>query len=268
VTHQRELEVARDAAREAAEIARRHRAAGTRVFGKGDEDLVTAADLEADAAIARRLSAAFPADARLSEESAGDAARLSRSRVWIVDPLDGTREFSEGLPEFAVSIALVEAGEPAVAVVHNPAEDVAVWACRGAGTFRGRGADARGERVRVTDCTRLEQALLLASETEWANGRIEEYAGWFRAVRPVGSIAWKLACIASGQADLNLSLSPKSEWDVCGGDLLVREAGGVYVDLSGRRPRYNQPEPRIPGGMLAGRAELVAAFRSRVGEEI
>jgi len=116
----------------------------------------------------------------------------------------------------------------------------------------------------VSGCRQLSDAVVIASRTEISRGQLKPYAEWFREVRPMGSIAWKLASVASGDGDLNISLAPKSEWDVCAGDLLVREAGGVYVHFDGRRRIYNQPDPAIEPAMAAGPPALVEAFRRRV----
>jgi len=254
---ERELLASLGAAREAGEILRRHFEAGTRAWEKSEGDPVTLADLEADAAIGARLAAAFPDDAILSEESSDDGARLASPRVWIVDPMDGTREFTRRIPEFAVSIALALNGEPIVGVVHNPIAKVTVWATRGGGTFRD------GERVRVSRCARLRDSVAVVSRSESERNELARYADWFAGVRPMGSIAWKLACIASGDGDINFSVAPKNEWDVCAGDLLVREAGGIYADYHCRVRRYNQAETRIAPGAGAGNPELFARFAER-----
>jgi len=255
--YERELEVARDAARAAAEILLHHYEHGTRSWEKSEDNPVTLADLESDRAIRERLRAAFPEDAILSEETLSDSSRTSRARVWIVDPMDGTKEFTRGIPEFGASIALAERGEPVVGVIHNPAAGVSVWAFRGGGSWRD------GSRVRVSRCTRLEAAVVIASRTELSRDRFAPYEGWFKELRPVGSIAWKLACIACGEADLNISVAPKNEWDVCAGDLLVREAGGRYLDFSGAPRVYNQERTLIEAGMAAGSQALLDAFFAR-----
>jgi myo-inositol-1(or 4)-monophosphatase len=252
-----ELQIALAAAREAGDTVRRHYEDGTRVWEKSEGNPVTLADLEADAVIRRHLVAAFPDDAILSEEEFDDEARLGCRRVWIVDPIDGTKEFTRRVPEFAVSIALCQDGEPVVGVILNPIASVTVWATHGGGTFRD------GTRVRVSGCSRLNEAVLVASRTEISRDQLEPYRGWFRDIRGVGSIAWKLACIASGDGDFNLSVAPKNEWDVCAGDLVVREAGGVYADFNGTPRRYNQPETRIEAGMGAGPAVLLEEFGNR-----
>jgi myo-inositol-1(or 4)-monophosphatase len=258
MTYERELEVARAAAREAAAILREHYARETKSWEKSDDNPVTLADLASDRAIARRLRAAFPSDALLSEETLSDPARLENPRVWIVDPMDGTKEFIQRIPEFGVSIALCERGEPVVGVIANPVQDVTLWATRGGGCFRD------GKRVEVSRCTELSAAVVIASRTEISRKQFDPYAGWFKEIRPVGSIAWKLACIASGDGDLNISVAPKNEWDVCAGDLLVREAGGAYLAFDGSPRSYNQADPLIGAGMAAGRRELLERFFARV----
>jgi myo-inositol-1(or 4)-monophosphatase len=255
--YQRELEVALAAAREAGAILLGHYRRGAESWEKSADNPVTVADLESDAAIASRLAEAFPGDATLSEETAADPARLANRRIWIVDPMDGTKEFTKQIPEFAVSIALAEAGEPVVGVILNPATETAIWATRGGGAFRD------GARVHVSKTTSLDQAVAIASRTEISRDKFAAHAGWFKELRPVGSIAWKLACVAAGEADLNVSFAPKNEWDVCAGDLLVREAGGVYVAFDGSRRVYNQADPLIETFMAAGPLALVEAFCQR-----
>jgi myo-inositol-1(or 4)-monophosphatase len=257
MSYERELQTALEAAREAGEIILRHYRGETESWEKSEDNPVTLADLESDEAIVARLRAAFPDDGLLSEESVSDPARAERRRVWIVDPMDGTKEFTKQIPEFAVSIALAEDGEPVLGVVHNPAADVTVWAAKGDGTFRD------GRRVRVSSVGRLEEAVMIASRTEISRDKFREHRGWFGEIRPVGSIAWKLACIACGEGDLNISLAPKNEWDVCAGDVLVREAGGLYAAFDGSTRPYNQADPLIEAFMAAGPPQLVRAFCER-----
>jgi myo-inositol-1(or 4)-monophosphatase len=238
MAYEQELEVALAAAREAGEILLRHYEGGTETWEKSEDNPVTLADLESDRAIAKRLREAFPDD----------------------DPMDGTKEFTRKIPEFGVSIALTEGGEPVVGVIHNPPAGVTVWASQGGGTWRD------GERVSVSAVRELSEAVVIASRTEISRDQFAPYEGWFRELRPVGSIAWKLACVASGDGDLNVSVAPKNEWDVCAGDVLVREAGGVYVSFDGSRRIYNQEKTLIEASMAAGSPELVRAFCDRERE--
>jgi myo-inositol-1(or 4)-monophosphatase len=257
MSYERELDVALTAAREAGAILLRHYESGSGHWEKSKDNPVTLADLESDRAIRARLAEAFPEDAILSEETVSDASRTEKPRVWIVDPMDGTKEFTRKIPEFAASIALAEAGEPVVGVILNPVESVAIWASRGAGTWR------EGSRVQVSSCPRLSEAVVIASRTEISREKFAPYEGWFKELRPLGSIAWKLACVASGDGDINISVAPKNEWDVCAGDVLVREAGGAYVDFGGSPRIYNQAKTLIDAGMAAGPRVLLDEFFER-----
>src|SRR3989442_9753111 len=140
----RERGLAERAARAAGAIVRRYYESGVGVAEKGPDNPVTRADLEANACIQALVTAAFPDDGWLSEETADSSERLTRGRVWVVDPLDGTKEFIQHVPEFCVCIALVEAGRPVVALEYNPA------AFRLYAPVRGEGATVNGAPARVS----------------------------------------------------------------------------------------------------------------------
>jgi myo-inositol-1(or 4)-monophosphatase len=211
---------------------------------KEDESPVTRADRAADALLRSQLPDAFPA-AWLSEETADDAARLEADRLWVVDPLDGTREFVEGLAEYSVAVALVMAGRPVLGVVHSPATGDTYWATRGGGAFH------NGTAIRVA-----EGEALLTSRSEMRRG---EFAPLERhwLLTPIGSIELKLALVAAGRAALTLSRGPKHEWDVCAGSLIVREAGGLATDMFGDDLTFNRPFPKVKG-ILAGAPQAYA----------
>jgi len=244
----REREVAARAAREAGAIIRRYYDGGVEAREKAKDNPVTAADLEADACIRAHVSEAFPADGWLSEETADSTDRLQKPRVWVVDPLDGTKEFIAHLPEFCVCIALVEHGRPVVAVSYNPATGRLYAAARGAGTT------IDGEPARVTATSRVPDAVVLASRSEDKRGEWDPFKPRVQ-VKLTGSVAFKLAEIASGQGDATFTLTPKNEWDICSGTLLVEEAGGRVTDLEGRPLVFNQPSPLRPG-MIASNGVL------------
>src|SRR2546422_6664739 len=148
----RERELAERAARVAGAIVRRYYESGVRVAEKGPDNPVTRADLEANACIRALLAAAFPDDGWLSEETADSSERLRKRRVWVVDPLDGTKEFIQHIPEFCVCIALVEDGRPVVAVEDNPAPGRLHCA------VGGEGATMNGQRARLRRTGRRAQA--------------------------------------------------------------------------------------------------------------
>ncbi len=238
---ERELELAKQAAREAGDILRRHwHRGGFRIGSKGHDNPVTEADLEADRALKRLLHDPFPEYGWLSEETADSRARLRCRRVWIVDPLDGTKEFIKGIPEFAVAIALVENGKPVLGVTYNPIRREMFWAARGIGCH------LNTRPVRVTRTSDLADARVLASRSETGRGEWREFRGMLNA-RATGSVAYKLALVAAGKADATFTRSPKSEWDIASGAALIGEAGGTITDIHGKPLRFNRPHVRLEG---------------------
>jgi myo-inositol-1(or 4)-monophosphatase len=251
------MQVAREAALAAGQIISRYAGGERESWEKGEDSPVTHADLEANRAILTLIRDAFPDDAILSEETRDSETRLGAERVWIVDPLDGTKEFIARIPEFAVSVALALRGEPVVGVVYQPLDGECFTASRGSGSR------LNGERLRVSELTRLDECRVIASRTEISRSQLAPYEEWFREVRPVGSVALKLAWIAAGRGDLWISAAPKSEWDVCAGDVLVREAGGLFSTLERGIREYNQRNVLLQPPMVAGPAPLVKGFEER-----
>jgi myo-inositol-1(or 4)-monophosphatase len=186
------------------------------------------------------LAQSVPSDAVLSEEAVDDQARLGSSRVWIVDPLDGTKEFIQGVPEFCVAIALIEDGVPILGVTYNPIKREMYSAARGTGCY------LNSKRVRVTRTKTLKRATVLASRSETARGEWQVFDG-VMLVSPTGSVAYKLALVAGGKGDATFTRSPKSEWDIASGAALVMEAGGSITDIRGRELRFNQRVVKLEG---------------------
>jgi myo-inositol-1(or 4)-monophosphatase len=256
-SQERALEVAREAALAAGEIIARHAAGDRESWEKSEDNPVTQADLEANQAILEVLGRAYPDEPILSEETRDSETRRRHETVWIIDPLDGTKEFVAGIPEFAVSIARVFRGEPVVGVVYQPLSQECFAGARGLG------ASCNGEPSSVTAVTDLSRCVVLSSRTEMSRGQMDRYQGWFRELRPVGSVALKLAWVSAGRGDLWVSTAPKSEWDVCAGDLLLREAGGTFVTLPGGQRTYNQADVLLQPPMAAGSEVLLEAFEKR-----
>lgn len=211
---------------------------------KSNSDPVTDADLAVDRAL--RTELVKPGEAWLSEETADDRTRLDARRVWVVDPLDGTKEFVEGLPEWCVSVALVEEGEAVAGGILNPA---AGFLALGA---EGLGCHLNGRRAAKSRAKDLENATVLASRTEVNRGQWNHWHGTGLAVEPMGSVAYKLARVACGLADATWTLVPKNEWDVAAGVALIRAAGGWAVDLEGLAPTFNRPNPLMSGLIATG----------------
>jgi myo-inositol-1(or 4)-monophosphatase len=238
----RELTTAIEAAREAGAIIRSLYGTPLPVVEKGDraDSPLTEADTRANQVLERRLRAAFPDDGWLSEESRDTTERLAKRRVWIVDPLDGTKEFVQRIPELAVCVALVEDGAPRVGVTYNPIRDELFAAEL---VF---GATLNGRPIHVTSTRALSQAVLLASRSENERGEWDRFRGRF-VVELTGSVAYKLALVAAGRADATFTLSPKSEWDVCSSACILECAGGRVTDVVGAPLRYNRSSPALTG---------------------
>ena len=214
--------------------------AGGAAAGASVKNPLTEADLAADAALREGLMALLPDAGWLSEETADSPDRLERRVVWIVDPIDGTREYLEGVPQFALSVGLAVDGEVALAVLLNPARDDLFTAVAGGGTRR-NGAPVRSSRL-----DDLEGAVLLASRSEARRGEFEPFVGRC-TVRTVGSTAYKLALLAAGEGDAYFTRTPRNEWDVAAGILLCREAGLIVTDLGGAPHTFNRPSPLCRG---------------------
>jgi myo-inositol-1(or 4)-monophosphatase len=214
---------------------------------KGSAGPVTEADGLVDAALRRILQ--DDESGWLSEESADDADRLGRQRVWVVDPIDGTREFVDGISEWCVSIGLVENGNPIAGGICNPATgEVFVGSLES-------GMMYNGVPVRASAGTQLKGAAVLASRTEVRRGQWEQFRDAPFTVCPVGSVAYKLALVAAGRADATWTLINKHEWDVAAGVALVRSAGGFAESTDGATLRFNSARPKI-SGLIAGGPSL------------
>ena len=207
-------------------------------------DPLTPADTAADRVLREMLPTGE--EGWLSEETIDDPVRLGCRRVWVVDPIDGTREFIDGIPEWCISVGLVEDGIPVAGGIYNPVTDELVI-----GSLE-TGVEYQGRSSSVTDLPNLDGAVILASRSEIRRG---EWDGLDEApceVRPCGSVAFKMALVAAGKADGTWTLVPKSEWDVAAGTALVRAAGGVVLHADGTEPAFNQPVPRYPNLLAAG----------------
>lgn len=253
---QADLDLAIRAARQAGEVIMGYYKEEYEVREKGAGNPVTDADLEADGILKRMLLAERPEDGWLSEETKDSPARLSRNRVWIVDPIDGTKEFIKGIPQFAISIALAVEGEISVAVILNPARKELFTAVRGGGV------QLNGNPVRVTDCADLPEATILASRSEVARGEFDRFKDY--TIEPIGSIAYKMAMIGAGMADLTFTLTPKNEWDFAAGSLLVTEGGGEVRVLGGHPQTFNQSDPLVQG-VAATNARLFEPVMTLIG---
>jgi len=235
-----ELRILSDVIRTAGTEALRFSSDGFETHTKSDQSPVTSADLAVNQILQAHLLAMFPHDGWLSEESPDDSARLQKARVWVIDPIDGTKAFIRGEPEFCVSVALVEEGLPVVAAIFNPSTDELFAATRGGGLRLNHKPVSPQER------RRNQQPVIALSPWEQHLGRFQSVEAHATS-RPMHSIAWALALAASGRIHAVATFEPENEWDVAAGALLIEEAGGTMHDGGGLALGFNRPEPRYRG---------------------
>ncbi len=239
-----DFDLLRETAREAANLALSFRNRPLVCERKADGTTVSEADIEVDRLLAARLRNARPVYGWLSEESAEHAARLAARRVWVLDPIDGTRDFLRGGDGWTVALCLVEDGFPVLSAVVNPVRGEFFEARAGTGAF------LNGERILVSRQRELSGARVAVPANALAKGRWR--APWPGAA-PVGanSSVYRLALVASGRADASFALNPKWEWDIAAGALLISEAGGTVTAFSGAPLTFNSAEAKVAGFVAA-----------------
>ena len=217
-----------------------------------DREPVTQADKLANEIIVSRLQQEFPADGILAEESIDTAHRLDKSRVWMIDPLDGTTGFIDGNGDFAVQIGLSEKGNCVLGVVYQPLTDILYRAVRGGGTWIER-PDMELEQGRVSD-NRDVSTMRLAASRSHPSPRMDKVLQAFGLKEKVlrGSVGIKVGLIIEQQCDLYIHLSPRTkQWDTCAPEIILSESGGRLTDLFGAPLRYNSPQVKNQNGIVA-----------------
>ena len=224
--------------REAGEIARHHFGGTYKSWNKSQGNPVTEADIEIDNFLRQRLLAARPPYGWLSEETTDDPVRLLRKRVFVVDPIDGTYGFLKHRPDFTIVAAIVENGRPVAGAIYNPITDDMFEATKG------QGARKNGTIVHVSTRSNFEGIRFLAEKkvmdpARWANP-------WPNSIKVEtrASAAYRMALVTAGEFDAMVSLSPKADWDVAAGDLMVHEAGGRVTTREGDLLIYNREKPQ------------------------
>lgn len=238
--YEKELKAAIQAARNASEEILKYYGRSLDIQDKGHDSPVTIADHEANRVILETLQSNFPNDGYLSEETKDSPDRLEKERVWIIDPLDGTKEFINEIPEFAVSIALSIKGESVVGVILNPATAEIYHA------VKDQGAYLNDVQISVSQTANLKEAQILASRSEIKRGEWKIFEGKFDII-PSGGMAYKMVTVAQGRADASFTLTPKNEWDFAAGLLILKEAGGTTLSLLDKEFTLNEENPLIDG---------------------
>jgi myo-inositol-1(or 4)-monophosphatase len=232
-----DLELIRDAVLAAGDLALSEREAGLKIWSKSGGSPVTSADLAVDALLHDRLLTARPDYGWLSEETADTTERLTKRRIFVVDPIDGTVAYMKDKPWWCIPIAVVEDGRPVAAVIHAPMLNETFVATLGGG------ASLNGRTITASDTTDLDDASVLA------DARLMEGPHWPEPWPPMryekrNALAYRMALVAAGAFDAAIALTPKWDWDVCAGALIAEEAGAKVSDHHGRPWCFNQPDPR------------------------
>ncbi len=245
------------------------RRAGTRVMELADQgfethrkaDLspVTSADLAVNDILRETLMKHFPTDGWMSEESPDTPERLNKSRVWIIDPIDGTSYFVKGIPQYSISVALVEDQQPILGVVYNPATEELFSA------EKGKGLHLNEKRVAFNQAA-SEPLTILVNPSRLNRDEFTVYKD-HATLQPMGSIAYSLALVAAGQADGTINFDPLHEWDIAAGWLLVEEGQGTVSDSLRNSLSFNQPDP-ISHGVIAARFGAQELFEALIASRL
>ena len=207
---------------------------------KPDGTIVTEADIAVDAYLKSTITSARPDDGWLSEETPDTPERLSKPRLWIVDPIDGTRDFQAGGVDWAIGAALAIEGRPVVSVLYRPADDVLFHAVENEGAFcNGKPLliDSAAARRHVITHNKYKSAI--------------ESAGFSTERTSKLPLLLRFSAIAEGKFAGSISSGPKNDWDIAAGHLILKEAGGILTTEKGGPVIYNRPEPWQPGVVAA-----------------
>ena len=252
-----DLALLKEVAREAGQLSLDWLRRGAKTWNKSPGNPVTEADIAVNDLIAKRLRGARPAYGWLSEETRDNPADRTQDKVWVVDPIDGTKAFVRGDTGFCVAIARIDHGEPVAGVVYNPNFDELLHARLRGGTF------LNDRPIRVTQCSKVGCRMV---------GQPDVFANADTAVRWPGidlitpmpnAVAWRLCLVAAGRWDAAVAMNPKNDWDLAAAVLLVREAGGVATDRDGQSLVLNRPSV-VQRGVVAAGATLHPLIMERL----
>ncbi|MEK7432117.1 MAG: inositol monophosphatase family protein [Cyanobacteriota bacterium] len=234
---------------EGSKIIEKYFKSNVEVSYKTDDTPVTIADKETNNFLREKLLALLPNSGWLSEEDTDDKKRLDCEYVWVVDPLDGTKEFTNKIPEMAISIGLVKDNKSILGAIMNPiTKEGGICSIWEENVFWG--FDENEEHSKNS---------IIVSRTEFNSKRLDNF-NFEINLKPIGSVAYKLLRISAGMNDMYFSVFPKSEWDICAGVAMIELTQQKYFRFDGKNNRFNLDDTRIQSGALAGKEEIVNNF--------
>lgn len=263
---QHELQLAQNAAIEAGKIVLSHYDTDYQIQMKAGEEPVTIADKMSSNYIVQVLQQAFPHDAIVSEENALPEDLASYERVWVIDPIDGTKEFIKHNGEFAVMIGLVQSGDPVLGVVYQPVNQMMCWGIHGQGAYM---QTAKGKHaLHVSKASQLDDLRIATSRSHFSPEMQALYdaLGLKNIVRS-GSLGLKFSMIARQQSEIYFNLSNiTSCWDTCAPEVILKEAGGRISNLSGTRLTYTFSHVKNRNGVIATNGPIHNYLVERIQE--
>lgn len=244
-----DLDLLEAAAREAGALARELTAKPLEIQSKGELGPVTNVDFAVDALLAERLRTARPDYGWLSEESPDNPdERRKHQRVWVLDPIDGTAAMISKLPQYTISIGLVENERALAGAIYNPMTDELFLGAIG------HGATLNGKPMHASTRDTLEGALMMGQKNLYSDKRWPKPWPKTLQIEQRQSIAYRMALVGAGRADATVLYGFKNEWDIAAGCAIVEAAGGKVTDTWGQPIQLNQPDPRAPGVVASGAA--------------
>ena len=238
---------------------------------KQKDDPLTQADLKANEIISSSIQKHFPDHFLLSEEEKEKPNRQIKEFLWLLDPIDGTREFVKKNNQFAISLGLSLHGKIQLGIVLNPSTDELFIGIIGMGLISTSFSHPNLTNWTTPLLTKTSnpKPICIVSNTEYKEG-LYDHTFWKENydVRPIGSIAYKLGLVSRAKADLCISLKPKSDWDIGGGIALVESAGGICQTIKGWKPFVFQEDSIQKEGIVAGRIEIVNSLIQSYGSKI
>ena len=246
-----EIRIATELAKAAGKIVMQYYDQDYRVDMKKENEPVTQADRASNEFITSQLLQNFPEDGILAEESKDNLTRLSKRRVWLVDPMDGTREFIDKIGEFSIMVGLVEDGHPILGVVYQPTTGILYSAAQKLGSFISKNGEQR--RLRVSELISIPEMTMVVSRSHRAAivDKMKNALGLRKEVSS-GSVGLKVGLMVENKCDLYLHPNSKTkEWDTCAPEIILQEAGGQITDCWGEGLRYNKQNVYNDKGFVA-----------------